>query len=172
MTLQATDEELASRAARGDAGAFEALVRRYADALYAQCRGLTADGVGAEDLVQETFLRAYRSLGQFDPGRPFAPWICRIAQNACVDALRRRKSWQPLAEEDRTTQERTPAADPTERLEGLLNALPGKYRAILHHKYALGLNAAEIAERLQLSHEDVRVCLHRALGILREKLIL
>ncbi len=171
MTLQATDEDLASRAARGGAEAFEVLVRRYAHTLYAQCRALTADAADAEDLVQETFLRAYRSLGQFDPGRPFAPWVSRIAQNACVDALRRRKNWQPLTEEVGTTEERPPAADPTDRLEGLLNALPGKYRAILHHKFALGLNAAEIAERLQLSHEDVRVCLHRALGLLREKLI-
>ena len=169
--LETTDEELASLAARGESGAFDRLIRRYVDRLYAYCRGMTADAAGVEDLVQETLLKAYRSLGQFDPARPFAPWIFRIAQNACIDALRQRREWQSLAGEERVAERSNSTQDKTDRLEAILSTLPGKYRAILHHKYSLGLNAAEIAERLGLSHEDVRICLHRALGILRERLI-
>jgi RNA polymerase sigma-70 factor (ECF subfamily) len=166
MALDTPDEELASRAAHGDSAAFEALVRRHAEGLYAHCRGLMADTAGIDDVVQDALLKAYRSLGTFDPGRPFAPWLYRIAQNVCIDVLRRRKDWEPLQDGEQAAVS-SAGSDP---MEGLLSSLPGKYRAILQHKYALGLNAAEIAERLQLTHADVRVCLHRALKILRERL--
>ena len=64
---------------------------------------------------------------------------------------------------------------PRERLEfeevdRAMEDLPGKYRAVLHYKYELGFNAAEIAEQLGMSHENVRVCLHRAIRSLRERM--
>lgn len=171
MILETSDEELASRAAQGDNPAFEALVRRYADPLYALCRRMMADASGVEDVIQETLLKVHRSLRRFDPGRPFSPWILRIAENTCLDAMRRRKDWQPL-DEDRAAEMSTASPESDPRLDGLVASLPGKYRAILHHRYALGLNSAEIATRLDLSHEDVRVCLHRALRILRARMAL
>ena len=58
----------------------------------------------------------------------------------------------------------------TVRLEEAIRELPEKHRIILHHKYRRGLNAAEIAAELGLTHEDVRVCLHRAIRRLRERM--
>ena len=56
------------------------------------------------------------------------------------------------------------------QLDGAVAALPEKHRAILHYKYGLDMNAAEIAEQMGLSHSDVRVSLHRAIRTLRERL--
>jgi RNA polymerase sigma-70 factor (ECF subfamily) len=162
------DEALAREAARGDRGAFELLVRRHAGPLLAFCRGIVRDGSEAEDRVQEAFVKAYRALSRFDPARPFASWLYKIAQNVCRDALRGRKeaSLPPGHPAPRPPL----AGDALGRLDDALEVLPAKHRMVLHYKYRLGMNAAEIAAQLGLSHEDVRVTLHRAIRTLRERM--
>lgn len=165
------DEALAARAARGDAAAFEALVRRHAGPLLAYCRRLLGGDVAeAEDRVQEAFLRAYRALDRFDAARRFAPWLFRIAHNGCVDALRARRAWAPLDDEAAPAPAAplTPEASPA--IAAAVDALPARCRAVLHLKYTLGLDAAEIAARLDMTQGNVRVVLHRAIKLLRERL--
>lgn len=173
MVLEAhvTDEALAVRAAAGDHAAFEALVRRHAGSLVAFCRRLLGDPVEAEDKVQEAFLKAYRGLDRFDPSRRFSSWLYRIAQNACVDALRARRDWAPIDEVDPPGADAAPlVADTSPRIAQAVSALPARQRAVLHLKYALDLDAVEIAERLDMTPGNVRVVLHRAIKLLREKL--
>lgn len=167
MTAERPDADLAREAASGDRDAFAALVRRHGAALYAFCRRIVRDAAEAEDRVQEAFVKAYRSLGAFDPACRFEGWLYRIAQNACIDALRRREPTEPLPPD--------PVAAPLSevdagRLEEAIGELSAKQKVILHHKYRRGLNAAEIAAEMGLTHEDVRVCLHRAIRRLRERL--
>jgi RNA polymerase sigma-70 factor, ECF subfamily len=166
-----TDEALASRAARGDHAAFEALVRRHAGPLLAFCRRLLGDATEAEDRVQEAFMRAFRNLDRFDASRRFGSWLYRIAQNACVDTLRARRDWAPIDEVDPPGRDAAPlTADASPALTRAVSELPARQRAVVHLKYTLGLDALEIAERLDMTPGNVRVVLHRAIKTLREAL--
>ena len=167
MVQETTDEALAAKAAAGDREAFETLVARYTGPLLAFCRHLMAEE--AEDRVQEAFVRAFRNLGKFREPLRFSAWIHKIAQNLCIDALRARKLWEPLRRN--AVSDAPPLADERlDRVEQVVSRLPAKYRAIFHYKYKLGWTSAEIADQLDTSHEDVRICLHRAIHSLREKL--
>lgn len=171
MTAERSDEELAVAAAEGDASAFDALVRKHGEPLLAFCRHVLGDRASAEDQVQEAFIRAHRNLGRFDPTRRFSSWLYKIAQNACMDALRRHKGWEPLDERVPDRDREPFGHEHVGALDAALATLPAKYRVILHHKYRLGLNAREIAELLDLTPEDVRISLHRAIKLLRERLV-
>ena len=160
------DETLALEAARGDRRAFEELVRKYAGPIAAFCRDIVRDAAEAEDRAQEAFLRAYRGLATFDPSRPFSSWLYKIAQNACIDALRARPEPPPAP----APEGRPLGSDALGRLEAALEGLTAKQRMVLHYKYRLGLNAAEIAAQLGITHEDVRVTLHRAIRALRGRM--
>jgi len=82
--------ELARRARRGDAAAFDELVRRFHRPVYRFCWRLLRSG-DAEDLAQDTFVRAFVHFERFDPERPVLPWLIAIARRLCLDLLRRRK---------------------------------------------------------------------------------
>jgi RNA polymerase sigma factor (sigma-70 family) len=87
----ATDEQLVVAAREGSDEAFEALFRRYRDRIGALVRSMVHDGGRAEDIVQDTFVSALRSLRASDQEIEFRPWIYQIARNACIDNLRRVK---------------------------------------------------------------------------------
>src|SRR5215467_10401586 len=82
--------ELARRARRGDAAAFDELVRRFHRPVYRFCWRLLRS-TDAEDLAQDTFVRAFVHFERFDPERPLLPWLIAIARRLCLDLLRRRK---------------------------------------------------------------------------------
>lgn len=89
------DELLIARAQGGDAGAFEALVRRYQEAAFRAAFLVLHDAAEAEDAAQEALVKAYRSLGRFRPGSAFRPWLLKIVMN---QALTRAKSRSRRAE--------------------------------------------------------------------------
>ena len=82
--------ELARRARRGDAAAFDELVLRFRRPVYGFCWRLLRSP-DAEDLAQDTFVRAFVHFERFDPERPVLPWLIAIARRLCLDLLRRRK---------------------------------------------------------------------------------
>jgi RNA polymerase sigma-70 factor (ECF subfamily) len=86
-----TDEELAVDSRAGDDAAFELLVRRYADRIFAFAFRMSGDRALAEDAAQETFLKAWKGIKKFDKTKRFRPWLFQIARNAATDLLRRRK---------------------------------------------------------------------------------
>jgi RNA polymerase sigma-70 factor (ECF subfamily) len=79
------------RAARGDGDARAALVEAHYDACMRYAERMLRDRADAEDVVQDTFLRAFRALGRYDPARPFRPWLFRILVNQCRTAAQRRR---------------------------------------------------------------------------------
>lgn len=166
MPLQA-DEELATLAAEGDGDAFNRLALKYTEKLQIFCRHILRDQTTAEDCVQEALLRAHRNLASFDSSRRFSSWIYKIAQNVCFHHLRLKPSWDPLPLEVASAP--LIRSEQLDRLEEAERELPDKYRAILFYKFRLEWTAAEIAEQMELSPEDVRVSLHRAIHRLREK---
>src|SRR5947209_613833 len=88
---QPSDAEVIQRCRRGEIELFSLLVERYQDRIYNLAFRLLDHAEDARDVAQETFLRAYSALARFDPDRPFAPWLFRIATNLCYGLLRKRR---------------------------------------------------------------------------------
>jgi RNA polymerase sigma-70 factor (ECF subfamily) len=183
-----TDETLAIRAREGSPEAFARLVERYERPVFGLIVRLVRDPALAEDLAQEAFLRAWRALASFDPERRFASWLLRIAHNAAIDALRRRRT-MPLVslvmeddgeEEGRerelpdlaapNPEERAAGRDLARALERALSSLREEYRAALLLRFGQQLSYEEIAEVLSLPLGTVKTFLHRGRAALARAL--
>src|SRR5438445_7556374 len=88
---QPSDAEVIERCRRGEVEPFSLLVERYQDRVYNLAFRLLENAEDALDVSQDTFVSAYSALSRFDPARPFAPWLFRIATNACYGLLRKRR---------------------------------------------------------------------------------
>src|SRR4051812_18465817 len=86
---EATDNQLVDAARHGSDVAFEALFMRYRDRITAYVRGIVSDHARAEDIVQDVFMSALRSMRSTDRDVIFKPWVYEIAKNACIDHIRR-----------------------------------------------------------------------------------
>ncbi len=95
----ANDQELIARAKNGDTNAFELLVRKYQRLIYILCHRLTGAHQAADDLSQETFVKAFLALPHFINGHDFYSWLRRIALNNCFNFLKKRKRERSLARE-------------------------------------------------------------------------
>src|ERR671937_1569260 len=153
---------LVAAAQAGDEQAFRRLVEPYRRALEVHCYRMLGSVQDAEDLVQETLLRAWRALDRFEPRAQFQTWLYRIATNACLDELQRRPRRPELIDPfpDRPVGEAAaPVYDPAARYairEGMelallaaIQLLPGRQRAVLILRDVLGWTAPEVAELLE-----------------------
>lgn len=180
-SLMEPDEQLMERSQRGDQHAFERLVRRYEAPLYAFFYRLTGDATLAQDLFQETFLRAFKNRFTFDPLRRFAPWLYGIATIVWKDHLRKdRRLRRHLGV---VTSEPTTAVphqiDPLEELDKRevekvvqeeINRLPPDYRVVVILRHYQGLRYEEISKALDLPLGTVKSRLHSALATLKARL--
>jgi RNA polymerase sigma-70 factor, ECF subfamily len=182
-------------ATAGDEAAFASLAERHRRELQVHCYRMLGSLEDSEDVVQETFLRAWRKRSSFEGRSTFRAWLYGIATKACLDALERRgrtvparHSAQPLAEipwlqpyPDRLLDAAAPAADEPEaeaiRRETIelafiaaIQLLPPRQRAILIARDVLGWSAAESAALLDVSVVAVNSALQRARATLRKHL--
>ncbi len=176
------DELLASRSLNGDLEAFEELVNRFKNRVFALVYRIVGQQQEAEDVTQEVFLAVYEKLYQYDNSKKFAPWIFRIATNASISALRRKKKVVLLNFEENYTRayDLNPSpisTDPhlmfeRQELEQEINKaikqLPDNYRVVITLRYHLDLDNQEIADVLGISRENVEVRIHRARRALRK----
>jgi RNA polymerase sigma factor (sigma-70 family) len=172
------ETELVRRARGGEVSAYEELVRRYQSIAHRTAYLITGQAAEAEDAAQQAFVKAYRALDRFDPGRPFRPWLLRIvgneARNLRRSAGRRAAMELALAREPEIVEpspEREAVA--LERREALLKALAGLSEAdrqVIALRYFLDLSEAEMAEALDVAPGTVKSRLSRALGRLRASL--
>ncbi|BBL78290.1 ECF RNA polymerase sigma-E factor [Rubrobacter xylanophilus] len=169
------DRELVERTLAGDMRSYEELVRRYerlvASLLYPYARR----EISVEDLVQETFLRAYDRLETFNPDYRFKTWLLAIANNLGVDTLRRRREVVEFNHEIHAGETGGPeaAALSAERSESLREAvlsLPEQYSVPLMLRYNEEMSYAEIAEVMGLSVPAVKSRLFRARNMLAGRL--
>ena len=184
-----SDESLVLQSRAGDRSAFEELVRRTARLVYTRAYLETGDNHRAEDLTQETFLNAWRSIGQVKEASGFRAWLMTVLQSAVVDAARRenrkkRKSPRhgdltPRALDDPMLRIADAAPDPLEaaqqneerqRALSVLRSLPAEYRQVLMLRYLAGADYETIAQQLALSNGSLRGLLHRGLALLRRQL--
>lgn len=179
MTDPAGHIELVARARDGDPDAFEELVRStYADT-YTLAKRLTGNEEDARDVVQESYLRAYRGLERFRGDAQFTTWLYRITANCAATHMgkRSRRRTEALPDESVVVDvnpERDPAARAEatvlrDRLEEALDHLPAKLRAVVVLRDVYDLPHEAIAVELGISESAAKVRLHRARRQLRER---
>jgi RNA polymerase sigma-70 factor, ECF subfamily len=173
----ASDEELLRNCRDGSHAAFEELVRRTARFLYAHVYVQTGQPELTQDLVQETYLRAWREIAQVKQAEAFRGWLAKIADRAVIDHRRkagRKKRFGltgSLEENDAVAPAASPEAERREDREQALaglRQLPEAYRVPLMLRYLHGADYDEISRQLGLSNGSLRGLLHRGLAMLRQ----
>jgi RNA polymerase sigma-70 factor (ECF subfamily) len=173
MTMPTLDGRPGEAQARQDErAAFAAIVADHERRIYAFLRPMTGSPDDAADLTQETFLRAYKAFGRTSTDLNVNAWLHRIASNACLDLLRRRRRiawlrWDPVAHERPTPH---PTDDPETMLLGdetqrevqrvLLSLAPRQRQALLLREHS-GLSCAEIGSVLGVSEGAAKAILYR-----------
>lgn len=161
----AGDARLVEEARQGDQQAFGELVLRYERRLISVILRFVTDIELARDLAQETFLRTYGRLDQFDPGRRFGPWLFRIGVNLTLDFLRKRKRrlWFSLFSESHAEKAPDPAqADPRQAIDlqqevqRVLDLIPEKYRMVLILRDLENFSTSEIAAIVNRKEATIR----------------
>jgi RNA polymerase sigma-70 factor (ECF subfamily) len=175
------EAELLAAARDGDRSAFEELVRQtYVDTYTLACR-LTGNEEDARDVVQEAYLRAWKSIRRFRGDAMFSTWMYRITANAASTAThrRRRTATETLDDSAALLVDERPASDPVisaesnllqTQVSAALQQLPPKLRAVVVLKDVYDLPHEEIAKELGISVPAAKVRLHRARRQLREVL--
>jgi RNA polymerase sigma-70 factor, ECF subfamily len=166
-----TEQQLVEAARRGDERAFGHLIERYRARLRTRCRRILRSDHDADDALQEALVRAWRGLPGFADGGDVEAWLYRIATNASLDALARRRRTVPIdasADADAVPSAPSPAASYEQR-EALEHAfvaaselLPARQRAALILKDALGFSAGDAAMALGTTRTSVYSALQRA----------
>jgi len=167
------DEELVERSRRGDAGAYDELIRRYQGKIYSCVYNMTSNKEDTEDLVQEVFIKAYHSLPRFQGKSSFYTWIYRIAINRTINYVKKRKNKQALSlndadlgiERDNTyielSSKKSPVLDLSvselkEKLNRALQKLSEKHRTVVVMHDIEGVPHEEIAQIQGCSPGTVR----------------
>jgi RNA polymerase sigma-70 factor, ECF subfamily len=183
--MEWTDAAAADEARKGNQNAFRVLVERHSLALFRLAYRMTANEHDAEDLVQETFLRAYKQIHRFDGRAAFGTWLYRICANCSLDLLRTKKTRgerQPVASDNSLNWlDRVAAPGPTpERLtqsgqiagilEPALNKLSDMERTAFVMRHYEGCDIEQIACMLGIRENAAKQCVFRAVQKLRREL--
>src|SRR5579859_3350739 len=172
------DRDLVRLAQRGDKAAFEHLIGRHQNRVFAVARGILKRQEDVEDISQQVFVKAYFALKKFDQRSAFTTWLYKITVNECWDLLRKRKV-RPLVYESDFSEEQTRQYQATKeqgedapdlalridaknRVERLLGFLDERDRGMLVLKEVEGFAIEEIAEIFDLNTNTVKVRLFRA----------
>lgn len=176
------DRELVTRALRGRESAFRELLERYERPIFSLILRMVRDRSLAEDLAQETFIRAFNALGRYDPRYKFSSWIFKIANNLTIDHLRKRKldtvsidgSPHATSAEEQAQSRLTVESDgesPQEfvenrelgaQIEEAIGRLRPEYRTAVLLRHVEGYAYEEIAQIMEIPLGTVKTYLHRA----------
>lgn len=170
-------DQLTEAARHGNREAFEELVRRTHADTFTLARRLVSDDEDARDVVQEAYLRAFRSIRRFRGDAQFSTWLYRITANCAATQLgKRRRHRHDELDGEAAVPDLDPDHDPAamadatslrNRLEVAIAGLPARLRAVVVLRDVYDLNHAEIAGELGISESAAKVRLHRARRTLR-----
>ena len=174
------DAELVARAKRGDAAAYEELVRRHQAIAFRTAYLVAGNDADAQEAAQDAFVKAYRALGRFRRGAPFRPWLLQIVANEARNRRRsagRRQGLVLRAVADAAPGDAAPSpeaalvsAERREELMAALERLGDDHRLVLSYRYLLELSEEETAAALGVRRGTVKSRLARALERLRAEL--
>ncbi|MBI2482945.1 sigma-70 family RNA polymerase sigma factor [Candidatus Uhrbacteria bacterium] len=184
MAHAPSDAALIEAHRRGDAGAFRVLVDRHMTATYRCAYAVVHDTAAAEDVTQETFVKAWRHCAAFDTRRPFRAWLLQIARNTAIDWIRTHREI-PLAAFPESTHlldasihsRDTPAPltileqrEAAQEVRNIVHRLTAGVRRILELHYRHGHTFREIATALRKPLHTVKSQHRRAIAQLRTKM--
>ena len=180
------DARLISAALQGDEKAFEVLLKKYRNLVFTIMMKMVRKPQEAEDLTQEAFMKAFRSLSSFNNEFAFSTWLMKIATNNCIDFLRKRKLRtysinEPVQYKDEKIEMELPDHEPGPEkhllqseqkriIEEAIDQLPERYRYVILLRHKEEKSYEEIAEILDLPLGTVKAQIFRAREILNQKL--
>lgn len=171
-----SDAALVELVLNGDQDVFAVLVERYKDAVQNLAYRMLGNATEAEDITQETFVRAYTQLGTYKPVHKFSTWLLSIASHLAIDLLRRRRflalpledvpflEW--IVDVGVSPEQSALRGEQQDEIQQYLQMLPGKYRAVIVLRYWHDFSYDEIAQALNLTQPLVKARLHRARELL------
>jgi RNA polymerase sigma-70 factor, ECF subfamily len=175
-----TDEDIVRRVVAGEGVLFEVLMRRNNQRLYRAIRSIVQVEADVEDVMQQTYVQAYRALSGFENSAKFSTWLIRIGLNAAISCGRAASRFVALQENEEpvaamtspepTPEERTNARELQQLLEKVLDTLPELYRTVLMLREVEGLSTTETAHALAVTDDVVKTRLHRAKLLARDTL--
>jgi RNA polymerase sigma-70 factor, ECF subfamily len=181
-----TDEHIVQRVLQGEVLLFEMLMRRHNQRIYRAIRSIIRDDSECEEIMQETYVRAYEHLAQFEGRAKFSTWLTRIAVNESIKRSIARGRLDPLNREDSdgdyetmlfsdeatlSPESNAARGELAAFLEDSILALPPAYRTVLILRDLEELSTSETAEALDITDTNVKVRLHRAHELLRTQLM-
>ncbi|MCY9510442.1 sigma-70 family RNA polymerase sigma factor [Paenibacillus larvae] len=178
---QLTDEEWVEQIRQGHAEAYRYLVERHKNYVYTLIYRMVGHRETAEDLSQEVFLKAYRSLAQYRGEAKFTTWLYRLTTNLVTDYLRARKrrpmevwadkvkNWFVSPDPDKGPEEQVILNEQRDALHEALLKLPEKYRIVLSLYHFQQFSYQEISDILQVPVKTVETRLYRGKSMLKQK---
>lgn len=159
----------------GDKQAYAHIINKYKNQLYATILRMTKNPQDAQDLVQDAFIKVYRSLDKYDANGSFSGWLYRVAINNCMDEFRKKRysMTQIEIDEERVVEPNHPELvflkkEKSRQLERLIATLPEDERLIILLRYVNEISYEEIGEVMDVPLSTVRNKLHRAKKKMRE----
>jgi RNA polymerase sigma factor (sigma-70 family) len=180
-----TDQEVIEKVLKGETGLFEILIRRNNPFLYKTGRAYGYNHEDTEDLMQDTFIKAYTSLNKFEHRSSFKTWLIRIMLNNCFHKRQKfsfkneqlatvdiHENSKPMYAENNhsDTNRNLINKELNHVIENSVTQLPMDYRTVFMLREMNGLNLSETAEALGISEANVKVRLHRAKSLLRKEI--
>lgn len=183
MRMAPEEEELFHRLQAGEVNAVQDLFERYRPRVYRICLHYTGNAEDARDIVQETFVRAFRGVRSFRGDSALATWLTRIAMNLCLNLRRDRRTASNLLDQrvdqimtnippvsPRGPEEELRRREMSDRIRQLVGTLPRRERMAFIMKFYNEMKIKEISQAMQISEGTVKSFLHRALVTLRKAL--
>jgi len=181
MENRSDDALLVRQCLDGDNQAFDRLISRNKRQVFSLIYRMIKNPADAEDLAQESFIKAFRNLASYDPSYPFITWLFKIAHNTTIDFLRANKTTilsldneeSSIQDEcfDQSLEESIDSLSDKSMIDKALTTLPPTYREILILRHQQELTYAEIADTLDIPEGTVKIRLFRARNLLKGKLL-
>jgi RNA polymerase sigma factor (sigma-70 family) len=178
--------QLIERALLGDQKSYSEIVSRYHEQIYHFIYRMVKDTAQAEDLAQETFIKAFRALATFNSDYAFSTWLYKIAANNCIDFFRKKKLktfsldtpiqvkdgevHRDFADREQTPEHEIMSRERTNQIQFAIDSLPVKYKEAILLRHSKDKSYEEIAEELSIPLGTVKVRIFRAREMLKSKL--
>lgn len=184
--IQEADRILINDALEGDQRAYDVLIKKYRGSVYNLVYRMIENRQEAEDIVQETFIKAFNALKTFNEEFAFSTWLFKIATNNCIDTLRKRKLQtysldtpvqtkdgevsRDFADERYSPEQSTISSESTSIILDSVESLPKKYQLVINMRHKEDRSYEEISELLEIPIGTVKARIFRAREILKRKL--